>query len=97
MRRRVYHVYILASHSRRLYIGVTNNLVRRIWEHRAKLIRGFSAKYRTTSLVFFETTSHAMGAIAREKELKGWRREKKIALIERDNPAWRDLAANWYD
>ncbi len=97
MRRRVYHVYILASHSRRLYIGVTNNLVRRIWEHRAKLIRGFSAKYRTTSLVFFETTSHARGAIAREKELKGWRREKKIALIERDNPAWRDLAANWYD
>ena len=97
MRRRVYHIYILASHSRRLYIGVTNNLVRRIWEHRAKLIRGFSAKYRTTSLVFFETTSHAQGAIAREKELKGWRREKKIALIERDNPAWRDLAANWYD
>jgi len=95
--RRVYHVYILASHSRRLYIGVTNNLVRRIWEHRSKLIRGFSAKYRTTSLVFFETTVHVAGAIAREKELKGWRREKKIALIERDNPAWRDLAANWYD
>jgi putative endonuclease len=80
-----------------LYIGVTNNLVRRVWEHRAKLISGFSAKYRTTSLVFVETTTDVRSAIAREKELKGWRREKKIELIERDNPAWRDLAANWYD
>ena len=97
MRRRQYYVYMLASHSRRLYIGITNNLLRRVWQHRARQIAGFSAKYCTTSLVFFDTLSDPRDAIAREKELKGWRREKKVALIERDNPAWRDLAANWYD
>ena len=58
---------------------------------------GFSARYRTTSLVFFEMTGDARSAITREKQLKNWRREKKIALIERDNPAWRDLAAGWFD
>jgi len=97
MRHRVYYVYILASHSRCLYIGVTNNLERRVWEHRAKRIHGFSARYATTSLVFYELTSDVRTAIAREKELKGWRREKKVALIEQSNPAWRDIAAGWFD
>jgi putative endonuclease len=94
---RVYYVYILASDSRRLYIGVTGNLLRRVWQHRTKVIGGFTAQYRITSLVFFEASTDPRSAITREKELKTWRREKKMALIERDNPAWRDLAANWYD
>ena len=96
MRQRTYYVYILASHSRRLYIGVTNNLFRRIWQHRS-MVSGFSARYRTTSLVFFETTGDARSAIAREKQLKSWRREKKMVLIERHNAGWRDLAAGWFE
>ena len=96
MRQRLYFVYILASQSRRLYIGVTNDLLRRVWEHREKRVEGFSARYNITALVFFETATNVRGAIAREKELKGWRREKKIALIERENPAWHDLAATWF-
>jgi putative endonuclease len=86
MRRHLYFVYILASSSRRLYIGVTNDLLRRVWEHRHKRVPGFSARYNITSLVFFESTSDVRSAIRREKELKGWRREKKIALIEREKP-----------
>jgi putative endonuclease len=97
MRQHVYYVYILASHSRRMYIGVTNDLLRRIWEHRAKVVNGFSARYSTTALVFFETTGDARSAIAREKQLKNWRREKKVALVETHNPAWRDLAAGWFE
>jgi putative endonuclease len=98
MRQRTYYVYIIASHSRRIYTGVTNDLLRRVWEHRAKVANGFSARYRTTSLVFFfEMTGDARSAITREKQLKNWRREKKIELIERDKPAWRDLAAGWFD
>jgi putative endonuclease len=95
MRARLYFVYILASRSRRLYIGVTNNLMLRLWQHRAQRVE-FTARYRITSLVHVDTTGDVRSAIAREKELKGWRREKKIELIERDNPAWRDLASNWF-
>ena len=95
MRARLYFVYILASRSRRLYVGVTNNLVVRLWQHRAQQVQ-FTARYQVTSLVYFDTTGDVRTAIAREKELKGWRREKKIELIERDNPGWRDLASNWF-
>ena len=97
MHQRTYYVYILASHSRRIYTGVTNDLLRRVWEHRAKVANGFSARYSTVSLVFFEATGDVRSAIAREKQLKNWTRAKKLALIERDNPAWRDLAAGWFD
>ena len=96
MRQRLYFVYILASHSRRLYVGVTNDLRLRVWQHRARQVQ-FTARYSITSLVHFDTTGDVKAAIAREKELKAWRREKKIELIERDNPAWRDLAAGWFD
>ena len=96
MRQRLCVVYILASHSRRLYVGVTNDLRLRVWEHRARQVQ-FTARYSITSLVHFDTTGDVKAAIAREKELKGWRREKKIELIERDNPAWPDLAAGWFD
>ena len=96
MRQRIYFVYILASKSRRTYIGVTNDLYRRVWQHRTRHSSGFTAEYNITSLVYFETTSDVRSAIAREKELKGWRREKKVALIERENLGWRDLAAGWF-
>ena len=95
MPQRRYFVYILASHSRRLYIGVTNNLRLRVWQHGSNAVH-FTSRYSIKSLVYFDTTADVTAAIAREKELKGWRRNKKIELIECDNPAWRDLAAGWF-
>ena len=90
---RSYYVYILASRSRTLYTGVTNNLARRIQEHRAGRVAGFTKRYRIFRLVHFEAFGEIQLAIRREKEIKGWRREKKVRLIERDNPLWDDLAA----
>jgi putative endonuclease len=87
-----YWVYILTNHSKTLYIGVTNDLERRIFEHRNKVIEGFTSRYNLTQLVHFEETSDIREAIAREKQLKGWLRSKKIALIESTNPTWHDLA-----
>jgi putative endonuclease len=92
---RQFYVYLLASHSRRLYTGVTNNLLRRVAEHREGMC-DFTSKYQITRLVYFETTANVMSAIEREKELKGWVRKKKVELIERVNPAWRDLAADLF-
>jgi putative endonuclease len=89
---RAYCVYILASRSRNLYTGVTNDLQRRIVEHRDGLVPGFTSKYNISRLVHFEVFGDVRYAIAREKEIKAWRREKKIWLIERDNPTWEDLA-----
>jgi putative endonuclease len=89
---RTYCVYILASRSRTLYTGVTNNLERRMIEHRAGLVRGFTTRYRIFRLVHFEVFGDIRSAIAREKEIKAWRREKKIWLINRHNPTWEDLA-----
>jgi putative endonuclease len=89
---RVYHVYIMASASRVLYIGVTGNLLRRVTEHKEKRIPGFTARYRASELVYFEAFGNIRMAIAREKQLKGWLRARKIALIESFNPHWRDLA-----
>ncbi len=86
----VYHVYIMASESGALYIGVTNFLERRVAEHKAGLISGFSAKYKTKKLVYFEPFGDIRNAIAREKQFKRWRREKKVVLIEKMNPTWRD-------
>jgi len=89
---RTYCVYILASRSRNLYTGVTGGLEGRMIEHRQRLISGFTARYRIFRLVYFEEFADVRGAIAREKEIKGWRREKKIWLIKRANPTWEDLA-----
>jgi putative endonuclease len=89
---RTYFVYILVSRSRNLYTGVTNNLQRRIVEHREGFVPGFTARYRIFRLVHFEVFGDIRYAIAREKEIKAWRREKKIWLIERQNPTWEDLA-----
>ena len=89
---RMYWVYIMASLSRVLYIGVTNDLDRRVQEHKQSLVAGFTQKYHVNRLVYFEEFPDIRDAIAREKELKGWVRSRKIALIEKQNPIWGDLA-----
>jgi putative endonuclease len=88
------YVYILASRSRCLYIGVTNNLARRVWQHRAGL-GDFTSRYRIHRLVYYERVGPPRVAIAREKQLKGWVRRKKVALVKAMNPEWRDLAEGW--
>ena len=93
---REYYFYILSNHSRTLYAGVTNNLERRLYEHKHKLLPGFTSKYNLFRLVHFEVYSDIREAIAREKQVKGWLRSKKIALIESINPNWLDLSADWY-
>lgn len=90
------HVYILASLSRRLYTGVTNHLRRRVAEHRAGSPGSFTARYSVTKLVYWETFPSPSPAIAREKEIKSWTREKRLRLIEESNPGWLDLAVDWY-
>lgn len=89
---RIFHVYIMASRSRVLYVGVTNDLARRVSEHRS-LVAGFTSRYRVTRLVYFEAFADIRVAIAREKELKGWVRARKVRLIERSNPTWEDLSS----
>lgn len=92
-----YYVYIMTNGKRTLYIGVTNDLTRRIYEHKQKLADGFTKKYNITMLVYYQATSDIESAIAREKELKGWRRSKKVALIQTMNPQWKDLSLEWYE
>jgi putative endonuclease len=86
----------MTNRSRTLYTGMTNDIKRRVYEHKHKLIRGFTAKYNITRLVYFEETADVRAAITRERQIKGWLRAKKIALIESANPEWRDLSADWY-
>ncbi|MBR0825896.1 GIY-YIG nuclease family protein [Bradyrhizobium manausense] len=87
-----YYVYILASRrDGAIYVGITNDLVRRVYEHRIKAVPGFTAKYNIARLVWFETYDDPISAISREKELKKWKRAWKAALIEKDNPNWDDL------
>jgi putative endonuclease len=88
---KTYYVYIMASASRVLYIGVTNNLGRRVREHKQTQIPGFSARYLTKELIYFEPWGDIRSAIAREKQIKGWLRSKKVTLIESLNPHWKDL------
>ncbi len=92
-----YYVYIMTNRSRTLYIGMTNNLRRRVYEHQHKLVPGFTQRYNITRLVFYEMTPDVRSAIEREKQLKGWLRAKKVALIESVNPEWRDLSTDWMD
>lgn len=93
---RQYYVYILSSKSKTLYTGITNNLERRVYEHKHKLVPGFTAKYNVVRLVYFEETPDVKAEITREKQIKGWSRAKKIALIESANPTWEDLSTSWY-
>ena len=96
MNERTFYVYLLASKSRRLYVSVTNNLERRLFEHKSKLVDGFTKRYKIDRLVYFEQTVDVLSAIAREKQVKSWSRSKKIALIESINPIWEDLSTEWY-
>ena len=87
-----YYIYILTNKSRTLYTGMTNNLVRRLFEFKNKLIDGFTKKYNITKFVYFEVFNNINDAIHREKQIKGWLRIKKIALVESINPEWKDLS-----
>ena len=91
-----YFVYILSNATRRIYVGMTEDLERRVYQHKNHLIPGFTSKYNIDWLVHFEETSDVKAAIEREKQIKGWLRSKKIELIESTNPRWIDLAQDWY-
>jgi putative endonuclease len=92
----VRHVYILSSHTRVLYTGITSDLRRRVYEHKRGLVPGFTRQYAVNRLVYFESTSHVRAAIERERQIKSWRREKKLRLIESVNSGWLDLSVDWF-
>jgi len=93
-----YYVYLLTNKKNGvLYIGMTNNLERRIFEHKKKLVSGFSKRYGLDKLIYFETFPYVNEAIKREKQLKNWNRQWKIDLIEDENPDWKDLASFWFE
>jgi len=95
---KTYYIYILASkRNGTLYIGFTNDLIRRIYEHKSSLIEGFTRKYSIDKLVYFESTTDVNDAILREKRLKKWKRQWKIELIEKSNPDWRDLSVDFFE
>lgn len=96
MKTKRYFVYVVANIQRTIYIGVTSNLEQRIQQHRAKTFAGFTAQYGLTMLIYFEEFGDIRDAIDREKQLKGFRRAKKVALIELQNPQWEDLAGDWF-
>jgi putative endonuclease len=87
-----YYVYIMTNNSKTLYTGITNDLNRRVYEHKHKLLEGFTKKYNIHKLIYFELFNNPGDAIRREKQIKGWLREKKIGLIESMNPEWKDLS-----
>ena len=91
-----YYVYILASKSGALYVGSTSDLPRRKYQHIHCLIPGFTRSYRINRLVWWDATPNARAAVAREREIKSWRRERKVRLIEASNPGWMDLSASWF-
>ena len=86
----------MTNESRTLYVGVTDNLERRVYEHKNKLIKGFTKRYNITKLVYYEMTNDVQSAVEREKQVKGWLRRRKIALIEAMNPKWTDLSEEWF-
>ena len=93
---KTYYVYLITNWNNKvLYTGVTNNLERRLYEHKNKLIKGFTEKYNINKLVYFEQTNDIESAITREKEIKKWRREKKNSLVESANKQWEDLSKQW--
>jgi putative endonuclease len=92
----VYHIYMMASASGVLYLGMTNDLERRVVEHKTGMKSRFSSQYKTVKLVYFEAFGDVRGAIARDKQIKRWRREKKVWLIEAMNPEWKDLSEGFH-
>jgi len=96
MTEKAYYVYILTNWNNKvMYVGITNNLERRIYEHKEKVVKGFTEKYNVNKLVFYEQTSDIAEALNREKEIKKWRREKKNRLVVNTNPLWRDLSEDY--
>ncbi|HAV11423.1 MAG TPA: excinuclease ABC subunit C [Candidatus Moranbacteria bacterium] len=97
MQEKTYYVYIVTSkRNGTLYIGVTNDLIKRIWQHKNKSVEGFTKKYNVSNLVYYETTNDVQVALQREKQLKKWNRKWKLELIEKFNPEWKDLAEEYY-
>jgi putative endonuclease len=92
-----YWVYVAGSATGTLYVGVTSDLPKRMWEHREGVFPGFTSRYRVDRLLYFEQTNEVWVAIAREKQIKGWRRSKKEELIRSMNPGWRDLSKDLFD
>jgi len=93
----MYYVYLLTNWNNKvLYTGITSNLEQRLYEHKNKLHKGFTEKYNVNKLVYFEETTDVYEAITREKQIKGWKREKKNKLVEEMNPTWKDLSVDWY-
>jgi putative endonuclease len=92
-----YYVYIMNSPTGTLYTGVTNDLMRRVYEHKHKVVEGFTKTYNVTRLAYYEQATDVDTAIAREKQIKSWRRSKKIELIKSMNPTWMDLAEDWFE
>ncbi|HZO27118.1 MAG TPA: GIY-YIG nuclease family protein [Chloroflexota bacterium] len=92
---KTFYVYMLASRSRRLYVGMTSDLERCVVEHKSKAVPGFTSRYNIDRLVWYESTDSPVAAAERERQLKNWRREKKVMLIEMENTSWDDLAADW--
>jgi putative endonuclease len=93
---KLYYVYLLTNWNNKvIYVGITNDLRRRLFEHKNKLLKGFTEKYNIYKLVYYESTSDIESAIGREKEIKKWRREKKNRLVETINPDWKDLSTGW--
>jgi putative endonuclease len=94
--RKTYHVYVMANEARTIYVGVTSDLEGRVWEHRTGALKGFTSRYGLTKLVYVEEFDDIRDAIDREKQLKSFRRAKKLALINAHNPLWEDLARDWF-
>ena len=90
-----FYVYIMTNKSKTLYVGVTNNLQRRVYEHKNKMIKSFTSKYNISKVVYFKVFNDIESAKKREKQIKGWLRKKKIELIESMNPDWKDLSEEW--
>ena len=94
---KTYYVYIMTNNTRTLYTGVTNNLEKRVFQHKRKLLPGFTRQYNINRLVYYESFGDIRAAIQREKQIKGWLRTKKVALIVAANPTWKDLSQGWYE
>jgi putative endonuclease len=91
------YLYIMASITGTLYVGITNDIKRRVYEHKKHLIPGFTDKYKVERLIYVETIGDPVSAIKREKQIKAWRREKKVLLIDSVNPMWNDISQDWYE
>lgn len=94
---KTYYVYIMASKTGTLYVGLTSNIKRRIYEHKKHIVPGFTDKYDIDRLLYFEVLGDSLSAIRREKQIKAWKSEKKVQLINSQNPEWNDLSEDWYE